>query len=63
MWVVIYTVLGSGMLTNDARDQTLVLKNMITKTSLADLDHEIHCEKGIIIYWYKNIFSVWCLLL
>ena len=41
--VIICTVLGSQKLTEDARDQTLVLKDIATKASLADLDLELHC--------------------
>ena len=57
--VIICTVLEPKKLTDDARDQTLVLKDVVTKASLADLDLELHClngrgAQGINIYW--NIF-------
>ena len=35
LWVIICTVLGSRKLTEDAREQTLVLKDMVTNASLA----------------------------
>ena len=46
LWIIICTALGTRKLTQDARDQTLALKDMVTKASIADLKHEFQCQKG-----------------